>query len=457
MVLVVSFVAFEAIAVATVLPVVLRHLGGLRLYGWAFSAFMLAQLVGIVVAGPMVDRIGLARPMVVAASLFAAGLVIGGTAPTMLVLVMGRAVQGVGAGVLTVGVNVAVGRGYPPRLRPRAYAALSSAWVLPSVVGPAVAGIVAEDVTWRLVFLALVPAVALAMSIGLPSIRRVDAAARAAQSPLDAVAAGAGVAVALAVAGGTAVFLDGLSTRQAAVGPLLAVAGVALAAPALARLLRTARSSGAPRQLGTMGVAALANAAFFGAEAFLPLALTSLHRRSVTQAGVVLTVAALTWTAGSWAQAHLVGRIGPRLLSAAGLGLVALGVAGVATLDWRSTPWEVAFIAWAVAGCGMGLSYATTTLVVLSRAEEGRQGAPIATMQVLVTLGVALGAGMGGAALSWSVALGHGRGPGLRVFDVAAVAAAVVGLGLTSTMPARLAGHSSDDGAPTDDVGGTTA
>src|SRR5580698_1958867 len=110
MVLVVSFIAFEAIAVATVLPVVLHHLGGLRLYGWAFSAFMLAQLVGIVVAGPMVDRVGMARPLVLAASLFTIGLVIDGAAPTMTVLVVGRAVQGVGAGVLAVTMNVAVGR-----------------------------------------------------------------------------------------------------------------------------------------------------------------------------------------------------------------------------------------------------------------------------------------------------------------------------------------------------------
>src|ERR1700678_1878896 len=99
-VLVVSFIAFEAIAVATVLPVVVRHLGGLRLYGWAFSAFMLAQLIGIVLAGPVVDRIGLFPPTLLAAVLFAAGLGIDGAAPSMVVLVAGRVVQGLGAGAL---------------------------------------------------------------------------------------------------------------------------------------------------------------------------------------------------------------------------------------------------------------------------------------------------------------------------------------------------------------------
>jgi hypothetical protein len=83
----------------------------------------------------------------------------------------------------------------------------------------------------------------------------------------------------------------------------------------------------------------------------------------------------------------------------------------------------------------MGLSYATTTLVVLSSAGAGRQGGPIAAMQVLVTLGVAVGAGIGGAALALSIALGHGRAPGLRALDALAVAATLVGLGLTATVP----------------------
>jgi len=184
-----------------------------------------------------------------------------------------------------------------------------------------------------------------------------------------------------------------------------------------------------------MGVAALVNLGFFGAEAFLPLSLTSLHHRSVTEAGIVLTVAALTWTADSWVQARLVAVVGPRQLCSAGLALVALGVAGVGTLDWSSTPWWTGFVAWGVAGAGMGLSYATTTLVVLSSAGAGRQGGSISALQVLVTLGVAVGSGVGGAALALSIALGHGRAPGLRAVDATAVVAALIGLGLTTTVP----------------------
>src|SRR6202453_4070778 len=110
LVLAVTFVAFEALAVATILPVVGRQLGDLRLYGWVFSAFLLASLIGIVIAGTLADRVPLGRLMLAGLALFALGLIIGGTAPTMLVLVSGRAVQGLGAGGGPAVAYVAISR-----------------------------------------------------------------------------------------------------------------------------------------------------------------------------------------------------------------------------------------------------------------------------------------------------------------------------------------------------------
>src|SRR5262245_40371158 len=92
--------AFEAMAVATALPVTLRELGGLPLYGWAFSAMQLTMLLGTVASGLLADRHGLVRPFVLGVALFAAGLLIAGLAPSMAVVVLGRAVQGLGTGLL---------------------------------------------------------------------------------------------------------------------------------------------------------------------------------------------------------------------------------------------------------------------------------------------------------------------------------------------------------------------
>src|SRR5690348_16554996 len=100
LVLTITFVASEALSVVTVMPVVARDLNGLRLYGFAFSAFLIGTMVGIVAAGRSADRSGPAVPYVAGIVLFCAGLVTAGLAPTMPVLIAGRVLQGLGAGAV---------------------------------------------------------------------------------------------------------------------------------------------------------------------------------------------------------------------------------------------------------------------------------------------------------------------------------------------------------------------
>ncbi len=464
-VLTVTFFAFEELALATALPVVLRHLGHIRLYGWAFSAFVLGQLVSIVVAGTLTDRGGMAPPMLAGVAAFVAGLVVCGAAPTMLVVVVGRAVQGVGAGLLTVVVNVAVGRGYPSELRARVYAALSTAWILPAVIGPVVAGFVAQVLSWRLVFLGVVPLTLAAAAIAVPAVAHTDRRLDAARSrtrdgpqmtgapPTGAPSTGApdrpkrysGLGRGLALAGGTALFIAALSTRQAVLAPLLAVAGLALAVPAVVGVLSSSSHLASPTdtvadrraRTGAVLVSGLFAMSFFGTEAFLPLALVSVHGRTATEAGLALTTAAVTWTVASWAQARWQGPLGPRRLVRMGLVLVAVGVATVLALDWAATPWVFAFVGWGIGGFGMGLAYATASVVVLDHSPLDEQGGPVAAQQVLITLGVALGAGLGGAAVSWSSVLDSARAPGLRVFDLFSVGVALLGVVVAGLLPRR--------------------
>src|ERR1039458_2522597 len=100
LVLTITFIASEALAVVTVMPVVARDLGGLTLYGWVFSSFMLGSLVGIVLVGRDAARHGPAQPYLAGLMLFASGLVVAGLAPSMAVLVVGRVMQGLGAGAV---------------------------------------------------------------------------------------------------------------------------------------------------------------------------------------------------------------------------------------------------------------------------------------------------------------------------------------------------------------------
>ncbi|MDP9483981.1 MAG: MFS transporter [Chloroflexota bacterium] len=175
MVFTITLLAFEALAIGTVMPAVSRELNGLELYGWAFSAFFLGDLVGIVVVGGLIDRAGLARPFVIGLVLFALGLVIGGLAPSMEVLIAGRLLQGLGAGAIPPTAYVAIGRSLPERLRPQMFATLSTAWVLPGVIGPALAGVITQTLGWRIVFVGLLPLVLLAGAMTLRSLIAVPA------------------------------------------------------------------------------------------------------------------------------------------------------------------------------------------------------------------------------------------------------------------------------------------
>ena len=150
----ITLVAFEALAVSTVMPDVAKEFGadGTNLYGWAFSAFFLGTLIGIVAIGGIVDR-GLAGPFLGGLGLFAVGLLIGGLAPSMQVLILGRFIQGLGAGAIPPIAYVAIGRSMPEELRPRMFAWLSTAWALPGVLGPAIAGIVGDTIGWRAVLM----------------------------------------------------------------------------------------------------------------------------------------------------------------------------------------------------------------------------------------------------------------------------------------------------------------
>ena len=144
MITLVTLVAFEAVAVTTAMPTVARALDGLTLYALAFGGALAASVVGMVVAGAWGDARGPAGPTWAGVALFIAGLFIAGTAPDMWVLVGGRAVQGFGGGLVVVALYVVVGRAYPADLHPRVFAAFAGAWVLPSIAGPSIAGLIVE-------------------------------------------------------------------------------------------------------------------------------------------------------------------------------------------------------------------------------------------------------------------------------------------------------------------------
>lgn len=429
LVLSVTMVASEALAVTTIMPIVANDLAALNrdLYGWVFSGFVLASLVGIVLAGLLIDRGSLVRPFLLGLALFAAGLVVGGFAPSMEILVAGRVLQGLGAGAIPAVAYVSIGRALPEALRPRMFATLSTAWVLPGVIGPALAGIVAEQLHWRVVFLGLLPLIAVAAALTLPALAAVrPAATNDDGSPrhLSATPRRLGFAVLLAVGAGMAV--AGLTDAQAFPGLVLIVAGIAIGVPAFARLTPAGTLRLAPGLPSAVLLRGFLTFVFFSADAYVPLALEDWRHTSATEAGLALTAATLSWTLGAWTQARWIARFGAPPFVRAGFAVAGLGVLGFTAVLSPAVPIPIGVLAWAVAGLGMGLAYSPLSLIVLREAPPESQGAATAGLQLSDVLGTSLGAGVGGAL----IALGHRQGAELWVglawaFAIGAVVAAV--------------------------------
>jgi MFS family permease len=434
--LTISLVALESLAIGTVLPKVSDDLGGVSLYGWVFSAFFLGTMVGIVVAGQSADRLGAAPGFILGLSLFALGLLAGGLAPTMLVLVLARAVQGFGAGAVPAIGYVAIGRSYPEALRPRMFAVLSSAWVIPGILGPTLATVVEHAFGWRTVFMGLLPFVVVAGILTLPSLRPIGPGA----VDHDDVPDRSRLPDALRVAAGAAAVLAGLGNRNPLLVAVLVLAGAAVAWPAYLRLVPPGTVQARPGLPAAVLERGILTFAFFGADAYVPLALHEVRGMSTFWIGVSVTLTTLTWTSGAWTQERLVARVGARRLVVLGHAIILGGIAVTALVLWRDVPVAVGFVGWTVGGLGIGLAYAPISLTVLREAPAGREGAVTSALQLTDQLGVSLGTGFGGAAVAVGDARGWDPATGIAVAWGVAATVAIVGMLVGRRLPGPLPG-----------------
>ena len=415
----ITVVATEAMAVSTVMPLVEDDLGDIWLYGWAFSAFYLGDLVGIVLGGRAADRVAPVVPLLIGLATFTVGLVVGGLAPSMAVLVLGRVLQGLGAGVVPAVAYVCVGRGFPAMLRPQVFAVMSTAWIVPSLISPLAASAVATTVGWRWVFLGLVPITGAVVLLAVRSLRGVGA-----PTPDHHESAPVGLALRLAV--GAGLVLAGLTSEAWWSIALLVAIGGALVLPAFRALtptgtLRAAR--GLPAAVLTRGVLTFA---FFSADAFISLALTSVRGTTTLFAGMVLASSSLTWTVGSWVQARYIAPWGAaRLERLGGLALV-VGLVGLAVCLVPEVPLACWFLASCIAGFGMGTAYSPLSVVTLAEAEPGREGAATSALQMTDVLGVAIGTGVAGVAVAVGDRMDAARSTTLTVLFLGSALVAVV-------------------------------
>lgn len=391
--------AINIFIATTILPSVVRDIGGIDYYAWNTTLFVAASILGSALSARLLGRAGPRGAYFIATLLFAAGTLVCAVAPSMPMLLGGRLVQGLGGGFLFALSYAMIRLVFAESLWPRAMALVSGMWGVATLLGPAVGGVFAELELWRAAFWSLMPLAALFAVLALSVLpRRSQDAVERSPLPLTQL-----VLLTLAV---LAVSLASVSAQV-----VWNLAGLVLAAVLTALLIGTERrarqrllpvgalglSSGLTVLYATMALLAIA---FTGGEIFVPLLFQVLHQQSPLAAGYLAALMAAGWTLGSLTGAGASGRgvdhaiIAGPLLGLLGLGMLAL-LMGVESDGggWALTPICVALLS---IGLGVGLAWPHLLTRVLQMAPADEQPLAAASITTVQLFATALGAALAG-------------------------------------------------------------
>jgi MFS family permease len=289
---------------------------------------------------------------------------------------------------------VLVKRAFPSDRQAGMYAYLSAGWVLPSLIAPAVAGTITDQLGWRWVFWLLLPLIPVVAFITVRPMRAYTStgADLVRHSRIrDAILAAAGIGA----------FVTALQFKNPAVATSGAVAGLAIGIPSLRRLLPSGVHRGVRGLPAIVLCRMLATAAFLGADSFIPLAADRIHGSSPTVQGFVIIGASLTWTAGQWFVVRHP-TIDPRRAVRWGFATMAVGLAASAPVLAAGWPLWATFLTWTIGGFGMGLLFNPTSVTAMSHAKEGAEGLVSSQVNLADAVGFSTMGGVGGAMVAIS-------------------------------------------------------
>ena len=416
---VVATVGFGGLALIAGLSTIAEDLGKVRLLPWVFTGYYAASAIAVVVAGPVIDAVGVRRTFRLTGIWLFATTAAAAVAPSMATLVLARTLQGLGVGLVFAVSTATVGLGYPHQLRPRAFAAQSVVFGVTGLGGPALAGFMLAAGGWRVVFLAQLPVIAIALASGwltLPTTLE-----RPARIQTDW--RGTWLLTLVVGCSLTAVSQVGVSWWAAGVATVLTA--VAMRAywrhsglvdvPVLAREHLN--------RFPLKWIHATSGMMLFvvvGSDNFLPLYVQTARGRSVEFAAFTLVFAAVGWTMGSliysrllvgWRESEVI-RLGCWLL------IPSLGLAGttVALIDW---PLPVLFGALTVIGVSVGLVTTAGLTLLQANGQQAEMGRLSAAHEFVRQLAIMYGVALAGAILLLVI--------DVRVGDVDAVRDVIAG------------------------------
>jgi EmrB/QacA subfamily drug resistance transporter len=391
-------IAIESTIVATAMPQIVADLGGLRLYSWVFSAFLLAQTALTVVFGNLADIYGRKPIMLLGIAILVLGSILAGVAWSMPTMILFRLVQGIGAGAMQPLAMIIVADLYPARERGKIQGYLASVGAISAVLGPVIGGIIIRNFSWAWIFWINVP-IGVIAAIGFIAFLRENI-----QHERRSIDVGGATTFTIAVA---ALLIGLTKIGSADTGMLAAAAGVFCIA-AVAFVLQERRTANpmvsfalwSHRPIATAnGVALLSGMALMGLTTFVPMYVQIVLHRSPVVAGLALTTMLIGWPVSATLTARLLHRFGLHQLLLTGALLLPLGATFFVLLTPQSSP-VVAGTGSLVMGFGMGLLSVSSLVLIQEAADRSQRGSATASNLFSRNLGMTLGATVLGAVLN---------------------------------------------------------
>ena len=378
--------------VATVMPAVVTDIGGVAFYAWVTMLYMLGSIIGAVGAGRIAQRMSSRLGFVLGALIFVVGAVTSAMAPNMAILLVGRAFQGYGGGLIVALSYMLVREIYAPGLRTRALSTLSATWTTAALVGPMLGGAAAEFGWWRGAFWITVPVGLLVVWLSLRSLPPTARSAVVARFPLiRTVLLGSGV-LCVGLAGN----VDSIAVKASLIvaAAVLVLWSFRLDAGTDNRLFPSQAISFGTTVGAGFWMIFLTSISYTAINVFLPLILQVLHGIGPLVAGYFNGVLSIAWAVGTASSAGWRGR-GEQLALAGGPILTAIGLAGL-TFGIADISSEAIVVFVILTGLGLGACNLHITTRTMAAAATGEESVTATSQATIRYLGVAFGsAGVG--------------------------------------------------------------
>lgn len=386
--------AMNQTVVATAMPRIVAHLGGLELYSWIFTSFMLTSTTVVPIVGKLSDIYGRKPFYIGGLIVFLLGSALGGLSQNMLELIIFRGVQGLGAGVLMGLTFVIVADVFTPAQRPRFQGLMASVFAFSSVIGPLIGGYITDNLNWRWVFYVNLPIGIIALAViyrVLPPLK-----VPGVQSKIDywgvTLMTVAIIPLLLALVWGGHQY----PWASAQILGLFALAAVASAAFILAETraaepilpLSLFRN---PIYTVSIAVVFLTAIGMFGSMTYIPLFIQGVIGASATNSGLVTMPMSLAMAVASTLGGQLLARWGRyRLLGVIGVGIMVTGMFLLSRMTMDTSRAEVVRNM-VIMGMGLGIGMPLYTLVVQNALPYNVLGVATSSIQFFRSIGGTLG------------------------------------------------------------------